>query len=246
MQSYQIHLIRHGVTTANLDGQYIGRTDVPLAPEGIAELKKLAATGAYPKAEVYYTSPRLRCIQSMNILYPGEDCYEVPGFDEIDFGDWEGKTAEELKGDALFEKWLDHSADVTPPNGESAEAMLTRVRSTFEAIVDGMIRSQVTSAVIMTHGGVIMNLLAAYGLPEASFYDWITPPGQGYSVRIMPSIWMNGNKVEVFDTIPGSEYFDPNDESRLAASLGREAAERSFGPTRPDEEPDRDNWEPYK
>ena len=69
MQSYQIHLLRHGVTAANLYGQYIGRTDVPLAPEGIEALKKLAATGAYPKAEVYYTSPRLRCIQSMQDVY---------------------------------------------------------------------------------------------------------------------------------------------------------------------------------
>lgn len=245
MQSYQIHLIRHGITAANLNGQYIGRTDLPLAPDGVRALQVLAAKGGYPEGDVYYTSPRLRCIQTMNLLYPGRDCYEVPGFDEINFGDWEGKTAEMLKGDALFEKWLNHSADVTPPNGESAAEMLSRVCTAFEMIVDGLIRTQVRSAVVVTHGGVIMNLLASYGLPQASFYDWITPAGQGYSMRIMPSLWMNGNKVEVYDTIPAGASVDPNDDGRIAAALGREAADRSFAASRPEDEPDRDQWEPY-
>ena len=39
MQSYTIHLIRHGVTQGNLLGQYIGSTDLPLAQEGIDRLR---------------------------------------------------------------------------------------------------------------------------------------------------------------------------------------------------------------
>ena len=40
MKSYQIHLIRHGMTQANLQGRYIGSTDVPLSQEGIEQLKQ--------------------------------------------------------------------------------------------------------------------------------------------------------------------------------------------------------------
>ena len=29
MKTYKIHLIRHGITEANQDGRYIGRTDLP-------------------------------------------------------------------------------------------------------------------------------------------------------------------------------------------------------------------------
>lgn len=243
MKTYQIHLIRCGLTDANLNGRYIGRTDVALSADGIAQLKQMHERGGYPEAEVYYTSPRLRCIQTMNLLYPGQDCYEVPGFDEIDFGDWEGKSAEELKDDDAFQKWLNHSADVTPPNGEGVGVMYERVCKTFGMIADGMIRSGCRSAVIVTHGGVISYLLAAYGLPEASFYDWMTSPGHGYSLRIMPGLWMSNRKAEVFQMLPTVP--DADDDAQKAMALGREAAERSFGMTKPDDEIDRSGWEPF-
>ncbi len=243
MKTYQIHLIRCGLTDANQSGRYIGRTDVPLSAEGIAQLRRLHDRGGYPTAEVYYTSPRLRCIQTMNLLYPGQDCYEVPGFDEIDFGDWEGKTADELKDDETFQQWLNHSADVTPPNGESVGVMYERVCKTFGMIADGMIRSGCQSAVVVTHGGVISYLLSAYGLPEASFYDWMTTPGHGYSLRIMPGLWMSSRKAEAFQMLPTVP--DETSDAQQAMALGREAAERSFGLTKPDDEIDRSNWEPF-
>lgn len=244
MKTYQIHLIRCGLTDANLNGRYIGRTNVPLSADSMAELRQLHEQGGYPAAEAYYTSPRLRCIQTMNLLYPGEDCYEVPGLDEINFGDWEGKNAAELKHDPDFEKWLNHSADVTPPNGESVGDMYERVCRTFGMIADGMIHSGCPSAVIVTHGGVISYLLAAYGLPEASFYDWMTAPGHGYSLRLQPSLWMSNRKAEVFQMLPVGQG-EP-DGAQNAMALGREAAERSFGLTRPgDDEIDRSEWEPY-
>ena len=192
MKTYQIHFIRHGITDANLAGKYIGRTDALVTAEGMHQLETAREKGGYPKAEVYYTSPRMRCIQTMHALYPGQDCYEVPGFDEINFGDWEGKTAEELQQDPAFGKWLQDSMRNAPPNGESTAEMYVRICHTFEMIVEGMMRSAVPSAVIVTHAGVIMHLLARYGLPQANFYDWMTEPGHGYSIRIIPSLWMSG------------------------------------------------------
>ena len=73
----------------------------------------------------------------------------------------------------------------------------------------------IPSAVIVTHGGVIMTLLAQYGLPEAGMSDWAMDPGCGYSIRIHPQLWSSAKKVEVYQTIPlpkeeddyESEYF---------------------------------------
>ena len=41
MKTYKIHLLRHGMTEANETGRYIGKTDLPLSPEGLAALLQL-------------------------------------------------------------------------------------------------------------------------------------------------------------------------------------------------------------
>ena len=95
MQSYLIHLIRHGVTEGNLRGQYIGSTDMPLAEEGKKRLLDLRAKGGYPTAKAYFSSPLLRCRQTLDVLYPGVRPIVLDGLRECDFGEWEGKTAEQ-------------------------------------------------------------------------------------------------------------------------------------------------------
>ena len=42
MLTYKIHLFRHGITRANLEGRYVGLSDYPLCQEGIDALKALA------------------------------------------------------------------------------------------------------------------------------------------------------------------------------------------------------------
>ena len=34
MKNYRLYLIRHGITSGNLEGKYIGTTDLPLCEEG--------------------------------------------------------------------------------------------------------------------------------------------------------------------------------------------------------------------
>ena len=77
MKTFKIHLIRHGMTDANLYGQYIGnRTDLPLCPQGVTELMQLKEEISYPDIEKLYADDmkmaveiakqvtRVRCILS--------------------------------------------------------------------------------------------------------------------------------------------------------------------------------------
>ena len=57
MQSYVIHFIRHGMTTEDNKGKYIGITNVPLSKQGIDDLKKYDALYVYPGTPLLYTSP---------------------------------------------------------------------------------------------------------------------------------------------------------------------------------------------
>lgn len=226
MKSYTIHLIRHGISQGNLLGQYIGVTDSPLAPQGAEQLRELKVKNEYPAAQVYYTSPLSRCVQTMKILYPHVKPVIIDGFRECDFGDWEGKTAEELKKDSAFVQWMENGSTATPPNGEGGGVFMQRVCFTFEKLVEDMMRTGTTSAVVVAHGGTIMSILSTYGIPKANFYDWMAESGCGYSIRITPGLWMRSMVVEVYATIPATQQ-ETGDHTVI--DLAREAAERAYG-----------------
>lgn len=70
MLTYKIHLFRHGITRANLEGRYVGLSDYPLCQEGIDALKEYVKDKDYPPVEKIYTSPLRRCRETAHILYP--------------------------------------------------------------------------------------------------------------------------------------------------------------------------------
>lgn len=202
MKTYQIHLLKHGVTDGNLNGQYIGSMDIPLNDAGIRHIRALDESCIYPGAAAYFTSPMQRCKQTLSLIYPRVQPIEIDEFRECDFGEFEGLTAEELKDSREFAEWLSSDGSTAPPSGESGIAFGRRVCQAFEKIVDALMKTGTPSAVIMTHGGVIATILAQYGLPEAGLSDWMTDPGCGYSVRIHPQLWTSAKKVEVYQCLP--------------------------------------------
>lgn len=202
MKSYIIHFIRHGAIDETLSGKYIGTTDVPLSEKGRLDLKKLDYEYRYPGTQVVFTSPLKRCTETCKILYPELNPLSITALSECNFGEWEGKTTEELKNDPDFEKWLAGDNSVKPPRGESNADFTRRICRMFESIVEGLIKTGTTESVIVTHGGVIMTLLAVYGLPQAKPFEWTMDNGFGYSLRVTPMLWQRDKVCEVFRTIP--------------------------------------------
>lgn len=202
MKSYIIHLLRHGKIDETLKGAYIGTTDVSLSDNGKKELLSLDNTHKYPGTQVVFTSPLKRCVETANILYPQQKPIVIDQLSECNFGEWEGKTADELKNEPDFEKWLSGAPDVKPPHGESNADFTRRVCKMFESLVDGVVKTGTTESVIITHGGVIMTLMAVYGLPQAKPFEWVMDNGFGYSVRVTPILWQRDKVTEVFERIP--------------------------------------------
>ncbi len=201
MKTYKIHLLRHGATEANQDGRYIGRTDLPLSPEGLAQLLALKEQYDYPGAVRFFTSPLTRCRQTLQVLYPHAEPTIAEGLAECDFGDWENKSLRDLKNDERFLQWMEGGTrDI--PGGESSEDFRDRVCEAFESIVNDLIFSGDTEAVICTHGGVITMLMQLYSLPRLDPKDCLAAAGQGFTLRITPSIWMNEPLAEALCIIP--------------------------------------------
>lgn len=202
MKSYIIHFIRHGSIDDTLVGKYIGTTDAPLSDRGRMDLRKLDYEYKYPGTQVVFTSPLKRCTETAKILYPEQNPLVIDNLSECNFGEWEGKTADELKNDPDFKKWLAGDSSVKPPRGESNADFTRRVCKMFESIVEGLMKTGTTESVIVTHGGVIMTLLAVYGLPQAKPFEWTMDNGFGYSLRVTPVLWQRDKVCEVFQTIP--------------------------------------------
>lgn len=208
MKSYIIHFIRHGAIDETLSGKYIGTTDVPLSDKGKADLKKLDYEYRYPGTQVVFTSPLKRCVETCKILYPELNPLSITGLSECNFGEWEGKTAESLKSNPDFKKWLAGDNSVKPPRGESNADFTRRICLMFESLVEGLMKTGTTESVIVTHGGVIMTLLAVYGLPQAKPFEWTMDNGFGYSLRVTPMLWQRDKVCEVFQTIPMKRELD--------------------------------------
>ena len=49
MQNYTVFLIRHGITEGNLEGKYIGFTDLPLCDEGYSAISRMKQDDIYPE-----------------------------------------------------------------------------------------------------------------------------------------------------------------------------------------------------
>lgn len=210
MKAYHIFLIRHGMTEGNRDGRYIGSTDVPMCEEGKQQIQALAEKAVYPQASLFFSSPLTRCVDTLRILYPEVRPELVPELAECSFGIYENRRFDELKDDETFRKWLAGKGQSAPSGGESGVEFQARCCRGFAALVDKLLRSGETSAVLLTHGGVIMSILSTFGLPRRPFYEWLIGNGCGFEVVVTPQLWMSGRVVEVVAMLPqGAENVLP-------------------------------------
>ena len=203
MLYFKLHLIRHGLTQGNLDGRYIGSgTDLPLCEEGRAQLAQLRARFAYPAAEVVFTSPLLRATQTAELLYPGVRTLPLQDLREMAFGVFENRPITELAADPAFAAWMDPASQTVPEGAESREAFAHRTDGMLMKLFEFMIKSQIHEAACVTHGGVILNMMARHVLPQRRPEDWMTDPGCGYSLRLDTAMWMRDHLAEAYDVVP--------------------------------------------
>ena len=197
MRNYRLYLIRHGITKGNLEGKYIGTTDLPLCEEGIEAISSLVALDVYPHVQKVYSSPLKRCLETADIIYPERLLKRIDGIAEMDFGDYEGKTHEELSSDKDYIEWLKGGYESVAPGGESFGHFTIRCLDGLEEIFKDMMANDVTSAAVITHSGVIMNLLSGYGLPKMKPVDFACNQGEGFEIQLSTFLWQHGPVFEI-------------------------------------------------
>ncbi|MDE5858862.1 MAG: histidine phosphatase family protein [Oscillospiraceae bacterium] len=205
MKGYRLSILRHGLTEANENGTYIGKTDLPLSMAGREALQDKYESFKYPKVQRVYSSPLERAVQSAEILFPDREIVIVDDLREMDFGVFEGISVDDLIKLDSYKKWLKGGLDNPPPNGESLRNMMLRCYSALNLMILNMMNEGLTHTGVITHSGILMNMMSCFGLPKMKPMEFACEPGEGYEILVSAMMWQNGNTFEILGKIPKSE-----------------------------------------
>ncbi|MBI4514739.1 MAG: histidine phosphatase family protein [Deltaproteobacteria bacterium] len=152
-------LVRHGETAGQSSIRYYGATDVPLSETGRAQMRRAAAALAGEDFAAVYASDLARAREGARIVSGRAEVTAVPGFNEIDFGHWEGLTAEEIRrrDPEAYAAWAAQPADFSYPGGEATAAFRAR---TVAALHPLLAAAPPGALLFVLHKGVIRNIVS--------------------------------------------------------------------------------------
>lgn len=194
----EIMLIRHFQTPGNLEKKYIGKTDEPLLiNEKLWEYieKKKEQLHSIGEPEDVVSSPMKRCIQTAGYLFPGKVLKPCPQMRECDFGEFEGKSYEELKDLPSYRKWLASRGRLPFPEGEGREAFQNRCVQGFREVVRTLMQRKCRLVAMVVHGGTIMAILSRLDSQGRDFYSWQIKNGEGFLFSLDEIQWQQEEKI---------------------------------------------------
>ncbi|MGG7665362.1 alpha-ribazole phosphatase [Dyadobacter sp. BHUBP1] len=172
----EVYLIRHTKPVFE-PGLIYGRKELLLHADFESELAAVRSQ-LDTDFEVTYSSPAFRCTELAGAISP---VYVVDNrLQELDFGEWEGKTWDAVDQQAL-QAWMDDYVNVCTPGGESMMQMYARV-SEFWAELGPF---QYKKVAIVTHAGVIRLILSIVNeIALTDIFDIKVAYGEVIRVRI--------------------------------------------------------------
>lgn len=181
-------LARHGETNWNAALRIQGKTDIELNDRGREQARNLAERLRDGEPiERLFTSPKKRAYETARIVGKalGLEAEPVEVFTELDFGDWEGHTWDEVAvgWPELFRVYCQDRLRVCPPNGERFQDMLDR---TVPALRSLALAGEGTGLVIC-HSAVIKGLLCRLKGTDFAYIHRDYPLENGQVVEIDPT-----------------------------------------------------------
>jgi broad specificity phosphatase PhoE len=172
-------LVRHGHVEGISPERFRGRAELKLTVAGRREAEMTAARiAASWRPAAIYTSPMSRCVDTgATIGKPlGLSPAPMPGLNDIDYGEWQGWTAAEVRtrwSDAL-DTWYRHPDWAAIPGGESLQEVLSRVVAALREVVG---HHPDDTVVLVAHDSVNrVLLLHALELPLSRYWQFKQSP----------------------------------------------------------------------
>ena len=167
-----IFLLRHGETMFNANGnRYCGRTDVPLTKKGIEQAERMSELLKNNTFDAVFSSTLGRAIQTAGIVSGNPEKVICDSrLVEIDFGQWEGKSAEVFQKEdpESWINWLGNPENTKAgKTGETGSQVIDRLNSFYSEIWENYQNKRV---LIVGHNGVNRFFLCSkLGIPLKNY-----------------------------------------------------------------------------
>jgi probable phosphoglycerate mutase len=176
--SLTIYFLRHGETTASMTGGYCGVLDLDLTTEGYQMAEDFAQAYQHFPWSAIFSSPLSRTIATAKPLAKklGMGIQQRDGLREIAYGNWEGKTPEQVNQEYHDEyvKWLADPGWNSPTGGESGMAIARRSSQVLEEIEQNYPSGNV---LVVSHKATIRIMLCTLlGIDVGRYRDRISTP----------------------------------------------------------------------
>lgn len=157
-------LVRHG--HCDPIGKYIAgrKSGIKLSETGSCQARQLVSRFNGIKIEAIYSSPLERAIETASPLAEQKRLRINVAEEllEIDYGNWTGKSFEELSSEPLWRLYNTYRGRVRIPGGE----MIPEVVSRMSALMEKLRRAFQGTVVLVSHGDPIKSAIAHYtGVP---------------------------------------------------------------------------------
>ncbi len=126
-----------------------------------------------------------RCIETVTTIFPDMSYTILDELKERDFGIFEGKSYDELQNTEEYQAFI-NSEDREIVGGESKVDLFNRIKECLEIIIADLSDNNIENIAIVTHGGVIMHMLAKYHRGDGTIYDYTVENGKGFLVKFFP------------------------------------------------------------
>lgn len=152
----RLYIVRHGETLWNHTLKYQGQTDIPLNERGVQQAHSLGRRLKKEKFAAFYASDLKRAYDTASIIasYHGGKVEARKALREINFGQWEGLTREEINarfGDVARRWWCEPLA-TRLPDGETLGEVAERAVREITEIAN---RHPDEAVLVVSHGGTI-------------------------------------------------------------------------------------------
>jgi broad specificity phosphatase PhoE len=157
-----IYLVRHGITPANRENRFAGRSSEPLLAEGIEQIRGVGGRLRHKNIAAIYCGPAKRTMQSAAIL--GE-LLQAPfsclaELDEINIPHWEGLTKDEIRQQygSQYPDWLSAPDSFSLPGCETLE----QVQKRAAGAVTGLLSDHRSRNLLLVSHLIVLRCLILY------------------------------------------------------------------------------------